>query len=250
MFNGSESGPFDRRNWRSRAAKRLCASLLIGFAWGCRENPSESTGGSNLPAGSLSPRRAAASEVLSIEEVAARIHALRVAGRVHELETHVVTARRAEVVAMLQAVDRLLEANGRVLRLADGRFGRGAAVPWDLGAIRNNLGLLSESVRIVRHEEQGDTGRVLLQEGDNVPLVSERFERVDGRWMYAPEAIDLKVVEQLRRITRIVDQIADRIAAGQLTVELMDESYRLRVVPLVNELDLLIREQKPIGRRE
>ncbi|MCK6456909.1 MAG: hypothetical protein L6Q92_10330 [Phycisphaerae bacterium] len=227
-----------------RAALTIAAAgALAGVFAGCKPSAPDSAA---PPAASRLP---AAPEPTTIEETIERIHALRSARLYSELERLVVPERRSDVTDLLLAVDQLLSANRRIQDIANRKLGRGMAVIWDLATIRNNLGILSDSIRLIGCEQNGPQLVATIQELDHVPLVRETFERRDGRWLYVPQGTDPEFTRQLMALGRVVQQIGDQLDAGRLSVRDMDEAYRCRVVPLIRELDQNQRRLRTIAAR-
>lgn len=169
--------------------------------------------------------------------VAALIHDLRVARRYGDLENWIAHDRRGQSTRLLQMVDELLAANERVLSAADRRFGAGVASGLDLGLIRNNLGLFSETITIVREEPKGETAEVIVQEADNLPLARERFELRGNLWYYAPDDLSAAFLDDLRRLAESLGSISGRLERGEMTLQQLHESYSLQIIPIIDRIE-------------
>ncbi len=169
---------------------------------------------------------------LSPTETISTLHALHRGRDFTRLGPWIVKDLRTASLAYLEAVDVLLAANESLRRATRDRYHGAFTSRWDLSAIRNNLGPFSQDVRIVGERIDGDRAIVTLQEGDHVPLFHARLERRGDRWLYRPTDVSPRTLPGLRRLARMLDDVAASVRRGA-PPESVDEAFRYRVMPQV-----------------
>lgn len=224
---------------------RYCFAILILAVVGCRDLPKAASGAppaaQPIP-GVLSPRPLDASQGAdralpeTPRAVGERIRTWRLERRYDEIEDWVVPERRGELTRLLTAVDRMLDANGRLQAAAVPRFGSTEAERVDLSVVRNNLGLLSADVQIVGEQNFYDRAELILQEGDTLPLVRCRFEHRGNFWRLVPEDIEADLPVNLARVATHLSQLASQVERDELTATQLLAAFARDVIPLIESL--------------
>ncbi len=161
-----------------------------------------------------------------------RYHRERDYGRIEAL---IVADRRAETMAFLRAVDRVLDANVRLRRAADKRFGSLLANAWNLSTMENNLGVFSAETRLINQRFRGNGAIVTMQEAENVPLVRAAFECCDGVWQLRPEPLTQAVLPELEKLAHVLSDVGAELEAGE-PFEFYVEAFFERVLPQMSRV--------------
>lgn len=156
-----------------------------------------------------------------------RYHRDRDYGRIEPL---IVADRRAETMAFLRAVDGVLDANIRLRRAADKRFGSLLANAWNLSAMENNLGVFSAETRLINQRFKGNQAIVTMQEAENVPLVRAVFECREGAWQLRPDPLTQAMLPELGELAQVLSGVAAELETGE-PFESYVEAFFGRVLP-------------------
>ena len=179
---------------------------------GCKPSslpPEAARAAQNRPAGGE-----AAFEGRSPADVARLLHDHHVARDYGGIAGLIEADRREVTIAFLKAVDGVLEAHARLSTVAEGRFGGPMSDTWSLAAMENNLGVFSKNIDIINHRFSGGTATVVLQEGENGPLVRARFVRTAQGWRHRPEPMPRSVIGELGSLAAILVDITASIEQG------------------------------------
>lgn len=194
-----------------------------------RAGPLESDGG--VPV-ATTPAQVVA---LSPTETVRRVHQLRAAGKIGQLEAYLVPDQRASIVELIQSMDQLLSANRALQASVREHLGPATAAAFDRSEAANAIGVFSEDIEILSERIEGDRAIVTIQVADRVPLTEVRLVRRDGRWQIQTDPPIPEVAEQLCKLADVLVQAARRLEQTPMTA-----------AELERELD---RQQAPIGRR-
>ncbi len=146
------------------------------------------------------------------------------------LVPYIVAERRDVMVDMLEAVEAVLSANSRLLRVAQAAYSEEMFEPYDLSAMADNLGPFSAHIRLISQRFKGDLAVVTFQAGDHVPLVHAEFAWAEGRWQYRPEAMPARMAAELRELARMLLELADATERGAPCAA-YHQALELQVIP-------------------
>ncbi len=181
-------------------------------------------------AGCDRPRVEDAGPGLSLEATVARMRALHQDGAYAALRHHIDSAGREEVIDLLLALDQLMVANRAALRAVRAACPACPASAYDLSFLADELELFAPRLRIVDARETGESGLVLAQVADRVPLVELRFQRRDARWVYLPGEADRELPRVVTDLARALERVASQLtAAGTAEPPEVEREYRYRV---------------------
>jgi len=139
------------------------------------------------------------------------------------------------MLTFLMAVDDVIDANDALCALAESRYGVPSSRTWDLGVMRDNLGVFSASIELINERQRGATAEVTVQEADRVPLVHIHFERRDGRWLYAAEEPPRALAVRLNRLAAAIRDVSARIEQGD-TYEEYVGAFFTKAMPQIREM--------------
>jgi hypothetical protein len=205
---------------RSRAYRIIVAFLSCAAVIGCERKPRHD-------AAKVRPDDPAA---LAPAEWARRIHGLHQARDYAALAACIVRDRRAETMALIRAVDAVIDANRHLTDVSEKRYSGPAAETWNLASMDNCLGVFSREISIISQSFKGDRATVTLQEGSNVPLVHAEFQLHDGRWLLRPEEMPTALQRELMALARILWELSDLVRCGA-RVDAFADAFRARAVP-------------------
>jgi len=200
----------------------------------CKEGPpSKATAAARRaegdPAGRGGPRAGdpVAQSPAEVAVLLGRYHRDRDYDRIAPL---IVADRRAETMAFLRAVDRVLDAHAQMRDAAEARFGSLPANAWNLSAMENNLGVFSAETHLINQRFKGTQAVVTMQEAENVPLVRTAFEQSGGVWRLRPEPLTQAVLPELDELARVLCDVGGELEGGA-RFESYVEAFFGRVLP-------------------
>ncbi|MEE8170304.1 MAG: hypothetical protein V3T70_07130 [Phycisphaerae bacterium] len=208
---------------RSHATVMLLLVILL-FPTGCDRLPKRHIAGGSLRKGP------GPSEVVTL------INSARVSGHFRELSRHVAADGAGAHVPVLLAVDQVLASNRALQQDAGKRFGRAAVSSLDLSSIGNLYGVLSLDVKVILEDISGDRGHVMIQEGDNVPLIEVPVEWRKGRWLAFLERPEAGLADRLNDLASELDGVRRRSLDSQRCLADLQREFRYRVWPLIQEI--------------
>ncbi|MFQ5423801.1 MAG: hypothetical protein ACE5F9_07455 [Phycisphaerae bacterium] len=175
----------------------------------------------------------------SPSDVLRRLHALHRQAAYSKIAELIVPDQRETESDWLLAIDEVLASNTALQDSVAECYRGGMPRYWNLAAIANNLGPFSRRIRILREHITGTTATVTLQEADNVPLVHAHLERVDGQWRYRPETPSTRMPTELRRLARLLRELAESVRKGA-PFESIDDAFIFRVRPQLARIEQTI----------
>ena len=142
----------------------------------------------------------------------------------------IVADQRAVSLALLRAIDQVLDANESLRRMAEEAYSGPVTETWSLAAMADNLGPFSENVRRISQQFKGDTAIVTLQAGDNIPLIHAQFVLSGPQWQYRPEPSPNRLTTELLALTGILRSVEESVRYGAPFDSYLD-SFLYRVLP-------------------
>ena len=159
------------------------------------------------------PRR----EVISPTQTVRRVHQLRIAGQVAQLEKHLLPSQRPYIVELIQSIDQLLSAN-RVLQASIAKhLGSATAIAFDRSEAANAIGVFSKDLEVLNERIEGDRAVVTIQVGGRVPLEEVQLVREQGRWLIQTDPPIPEVAKELRKLADVLVQAARRLEVRRIT---------------------------------
>jgi hypothetical protein len=137
---------------------------------------------------------------------------------------------------LLAGADRLEAANIRVQAIIQQKLALPASDRWDLSALRDNLGIFSDGVKVISTIVDGDRATVAFQVKDALPLSSANLIRHKGDWQYQPE-IYPELPDQINQLADSLERLGDTLNEREnLSPDQIDAEYRYRIVPRIKQL--------------
>lgn len=156
-------------------------------------------------------------------------------GSYSALRSYIDPLCRDDVIDLLIAVDELMVANAAARQAIEKSCQQIDPAIFDMSVLQNeHLDLFSRDMQVVRLEEKGDQGAVMVQVGNSMPLVNLRFRRQDDRWVYVPGAMTAKLTVRLREIAYVWNQFALVVASRPQSADEVMHEFKLRVQPKLN----------------
>jgi hypothetical protein len=152
-----------------------------------------------------------------------------------EIAPLIVAERRDAVVNLLRAIDEVIDADAALQKAVESEYAGPMTRTCSLTAVKNNLGPFSEQVRLINQRFRGATAFVTLQEGDNVPLIHARFEKVGMRWLYRPESTPARMVIELERLAQTLRDTREAVRGG-VPLESYLDAFAYRVLPQMSRV--------------
>ncbi|HOA72912.1 MAG TPA: hypothetical protein PL151_07455 [Phycisphaerae bacterium] len=192
--------------------------LLVAVAVaGCRED-----GSGRRSAGGDAPS--------SVRETFEILRACWRSGSYGGMRPYLHPSGREGLIDLLIAVDELSQANATVLTALAEACPEADVSRYDLASIlQNNLELFSRDVKWVDLRESGDTAIVTVQIAGRLPLRELRFECNDDVWQYVPGPEDPRTIEEVRRRSRRLRQIALSFQDRRMTPQQVDYEFKIRL---------------------
>lgn len=147
-------------------------------------------------------------------DVARRLQSLARRRAYDQIAAQLTGPNSADAVRFLRAIDTVRDANRRFCEASAAAYSVSFLEPRDLDAIRNCRGLFSDDVTLIGEQYRGDQATVVLQEGDNVPLIRAEFVLRKGRWLLRPEATAPELISSLETLADVLRDVAGQVAAG------------------------------------
>jgi hypothetical protein len=194
------------------------ASLALTLSVGCRQSPP--------------PEPVAALPVASPAEAAKRLHALHLKRDYRSLTPLILPEAAADTIAVLAAVDEVIDAGRALQSIAETRYSGPAAEAGHLSAMQNNLGVFSRDVEFFSQNFKGDRAYVTLQEGEHVPLVDAEFVFRDGKWFYVPEQTPKALAWELHLLASALGEVGAQVKGGLSVLGFLD-AFEAQVTPQV-----------------
>ena len=215
---GTRVIPFSR--WGLLAAV-ACAGLMPQA--GCKR-PADASARSGPP-------------VSTPAQVVEALHAARKAGRLNELDRYMPAGEGRRHAETILAVDQVLAAN-RALQAAGTRvFGAATMSSFDVSTIGNSYGGFSIEMHVVREAIDGKTARVMVQEGDAIPLVPIQLELREGRWLVLIESPEPGLAARLDKLARTLDDTRRAATRADSSYKSLVDSFRYRVLPQIAAIE-------------
>ena len=142
----------------------------------------------------------------------------------------IVADERAASIALLEAIDRVLDTNKSLRRSAETAYSGPLREYWNLAAMANNIGPFSERVGVINQQFKGSAAVVTLQAGDNIPLIHAQFELVGSEWLYRPERSPARLTTELLALARVLQSVEASVRGGAPFESYLDAFYS-RVLP-------------------
>lgn len=137
---------------------------------------------------------------------------------------------------LLAGTDRLGAANLRVQAIIQKKLGLPASDRWDLAALRENLGIFSEGVKVISTTVEGDRATVAFQVKDALPLSTATLIRRNRTWQYQPEIHD-ELPARINQLADSLERLGDALNDEEnLSPDKIDAEYRYRIVPRIEQL--------------
>lgn len=171
----------------------------------------------------VSPARSPADVVTLLQT----LHSRRAYDQIASL---IVADRRETSLALLRAIDEVLDANKSLRHTAEEEYSGPITETWDLASMADNLGPFSEHVQLIRQQFKGGRATVTLQAGDNIPLIHAEFELVSGTWQYRPEPSPARLTTELLALARTLRSVEESVQHGA-PFESYYDSFLYRVLP-------------------
>ncbi len=206
-----------------------CAGLGMAAAVmsGCRSEGS-SHDSPQTSAKTVSPAAHTAASPAELATLLRELHERRD----YETIAQCITAdRRESAVAILRAIDDVLESDDRLRAAVAARYGGPRFIAWDMSVMRNNLGVFSSEIRVINQTFHGDRATVTLQEGEHVPLVRAPFVYSEGRWLYEPDMPPGAMAAGLRGLADALASIRGEVERGDTDYAAYLQSFYGRVLP-------------------
>lgn len=168
-------------------------------------------------------------------QTAHRVHELRIAGSLEQLEPYVVPRQRQSIVELIQAIDRIVAADLALRASITEHLGSAAAVSFDHSQAANAIGIFSRDLTVLSERIKGDEATVTFQIAKRVPLDEVRLVRFDGRWMIQTDPPVSGLTVELRKLADVLIRTAQRLEGEKLTLDQLKRE--------------LVSQQAPITRR-
>jgi len=169
-------------------------------------------------------------------EAARAIHAARATTNSAEaIEDMIVESHRTAITRLLTAVDGVLAADESLHKRVLNKYGVSLPESWNLGVMRDNLGLFSTNVTFISETVSGNTAVVTIQEGDHVPLVHARFVNLDGNWLHEPDPVSPAVSDALDRLAETIRDVERSVDEGAPFNSLAD-AFTFRILPRMSDV--------------
>lgn len=178
-------------------------------------------------------------------EAARLLRSWHAARRYTWLASAVEPQRAPLFIDTLIAVDRLLQANEDLCDAVRTRLGEHRVRRWNMDYMRNQLGLFSADVTLLREDVDGDEAVVTFQVAQRVPLGEAHFAYRRGRWWYRPDPGAAELPGILSELADVLHSIARRIRRDNLPPEEIDREFRLRVGPVLRRVLEMAGEPAP-----
>ncbi|MFH1418617.1 MAG: hypothetical protein ABII12_10090 [Planctomycetota bacterium] len=222
------------------AATIAVSVVLAAATCGCREQAAPDDAASRVGSSTGQPHReyGTASAAARAQSPA---NAARLLQKYHQERNYAAMApliaqdQRERTIALLEAVDTVLDANTEMQVIAQEKYGGASYGLWDLAAMENNLGPFSARVSLFSQHFKGDEAFVTLQEGDNVPLVHGRFAFDGDAWRYHPDPAPASIVPELHRLAETLRGVSASIRKGA-SFESYDSTFVDRVLPQIKRV--------------
>ncbi|MEK6644450.1 MAG: hypothetical protein AABZ08_11135 [Planctomycetota bacterium] len=205
--------PNTRTAWLARLA-----SFAFVLSIGCQQNPSPE---STVPFAAASP-----------VDAAKRLHALHLKRDYRSLTPLIIPEAAADTVAVLVAVDEVIDAGRALKSIAEAKYGGPVAEAGHLTAMQNNLGLFSRDVEFFSQNFKGDRAHVTLQEGQHVPLVHAEFVFRSGTWLYVPEKSSKPLAWELHLLASGLSEVGKQVKGGLSVLGFID-AFEAQITPQV-----------------
>lgn len=197
---------------------------------------------------SSTPRRAAAGDIETpvvqprppdpIETIEL-VRSYRAEGRYSKVEPFLLPVERTLVIAQLRAVDRLLSAGKLFRTRVEEKFGPLAAEPYrSYDQIGNVVGVLSADVTLVTQRVSDERATVTFRVADRLPLKDQVLVRRDDSWTLVIEPI-AGVPEQILELSFLIERMTERVGAGELSAEALQDEITLRQSAILRRLSKL-----------
>ncbi len=156
---------------------------------------------------------------------------------------YIIPRQRDAVIEYILSVDELASA-GAALKSRVSRFvGAGSADALDRTAVVNVLGPFSREVKCISKVIDGDTAVVRICVGGRLPLEEVHLVRRDTCWLIRTDPPIPGVSDELRKLARVLERVADEVEHRQLTAEQIEKELALRQRPILKRIDQLVREK-------
>ena len=227
---------------RKHAATIAVFVVLAAVSCGCREQaaPDDAAPRGGSPTGQQHPHSEdGTANAAALAQSPA--NAARLLQKYHQERNYaamaplIVQDQREGTIALLKAVDAVLDANTEMQVIAQKKFGDMSSGLWDLASMENNLGPFSARVSLFSQHFKGDEAFVTLQEGDNVPLVHGRFAFDGHAWRYRPDATPASILPELHKLTEVLRGISASVRKGA-SFESYDNTFVERVLPQIKRV--------------
>ncbi len=147
----------------------------------------------------------------------------------------IVQDQRQATIALLKAVDSVLDANTEMQAIAQKKYGEASSGLWDLASMENNLGPFSNQITLFSQHFKGDNAFVTMQEGNNIPLIHGCFALDGNTWQYRPDPTPAKIVPELHKLADTLRGITTSIQDGT-SFESFDIAFVERVLPQIKRV--------------
>ena len=168
------------------------------------------------------------------------VHQYRQEGQLAAVEPYLVPEQRPAVIEHVLSIGELAAA-GESLKARVSRFiGTGSADALDRTAGVNALGPFSRDVECLSQAVEGDTAVVKISVGGRLPLEEVHLIRGDDRWLIQTDPPIPGLSDELRKLARVLNQVADQVERGQLSSDQIQNELAIRERPIMKRIgDLL-----------
>ena len=142
-------------------------------------------------------------------------------------------------------MDQVLQANRQAMKAIAELWGAHRTLAWDLSGMGDYLGPFSNEISIVQELVNGDEATVTYQVGQMVPLRTANLRRIEGHWVYMPGVSPPDFPRAMQRLAQTLTDVAETIYRERLEPDRIDQEYRLRVVPRVQDVQKAGMQDEP-----
>lgn len=168
-------------------------------------------------------------------QCARTLNALFQERRFAELAPMISEQNRQATLALLAAAAEILDANDRLRRAAVDAYHLADCDVWDLGALRDNLGVFSKNPTLISEKYVGADAIVTLQEGGNVPLIRARFTPHGAGWVLVPGPTPPELPARLLELAASLREVEAIVRSGIPYLEYVQLFYD-RALPHMREI--------------
>lgn len=164
----------------------------------------------------------------------------------------IVPEQRRSTVDLLRAIEDVVNADHELHVIAERQYHVPIPQAWGFSAIADAAGLFSRRIKILCERQTGDEARVIIQQGDDVPLIRAQFTFDGAKWLYvpdpAPQGISNRVfgvAEAIREVAQLIEGGADEDAYFHAVATKIMPQLPHIVLPQIAEESVAVAEEEP-----